>query len=136
MRSLFKSKKSQSGRTMVEMIGVIGLMGVLGVGGIVAYQYGMNSYHAQQVGDSLMKLGILIKTKQIKNVNDVNFFLTKTLSGYHPSRCTQINEVVFPSMNETMVAKIKSNLDDAKMCVTTVGKGMKVNFSGSCPAEK
>ena len=52
---LYKQKKTQSGRSMIEMLGVLAIVGILSAGGIAGYNMAMQSY----------KTNLLIEKTQI-----------------------------------------------------------------------
>ncbi len=60
-----KNIQNESGRSMVEILGVLAIIGVLSVGGIAGYRTAMDSHHASQTIDRIMKRAVTVSSAKL-----------------------------------------------------------------------
>ena len=106
------TKKSQSGRSMIEMLGVLAIIGVLSIGGLAGYTRAMLSYHVNEILDYTNRCWADVRSRgtgggAIARADCSTFIADAVPAGANSIQCsrTGINAECVVTINDTNLKK-------------------------------
>ncbi len=119
-----RTKKNESGRSMVEMLGVLAIMGLLSIGGVIGYRWAMDMYYASATIKEINQRAVVYSQQMIGGQSELSS------KEFDPENATAFGYPLTASVIENQPHfRIELNAVPKRVCQNIVDADWYVPFS-------